>query len=255
MPSLSQLKKELKNLSNPRQAKNLQRFFKTGKGEYGEGDIFLGIKVPIQRKVAAKFYGLSSKDIEKLLESKIHEHRMTALFILIKKYEKGGEQKKKIIFNFYLKNIKNINNWDLVDLSAPKIVGDYLMRKKEGDTMSCRLLYKLAKSNNLWKKRVAIISTWTFIKNNEFNETLKISKILIADKHDLIHKAVGWMLREVGKKDQKTEKGFLKKYYLKMPRTMLRYAIERFDENKRKFYLKNNRIIPPAGFDNNSIKI
>ena len=239
MPSLFQLKKELKKLSNPKQAKILQRFFKTGKDEYGEGDIFWGIKVPIQRKVAAKFYGLSLKDIEKLLESRIHEHRMIALFILIKKYKKGGEQEKKIIFNFYLKNIKNINNWDLVDLSAPKIIGDYLFvkSKKGGDTYR-RFLCKLARSNNLWKKRVAIISTWTFIKNNEFNETLKISKILITDKHDLIHKAVGWMLREVGKKNQKIEEKFLKKHYLKIPRTMLRYAIERFDENKRKFYLK-----------------
>ena len=247
MPSLSQLKKELKELSDLKQAKILQRFFKTGKGEYGEGDIFLGIKVPIQRKVAAEFYELSLKDIEKLLESKIHEHRMISLFILIKKYEKGGEQEKKIIFNFYLKNIKNINNWDLVDLSAPKIVGGYLMKKiNEGDAVfesdvcECRLLYKLAKSNNLWRRRVAIISTWTFIKNNRFNETLKISKILIADKHDLIHKAVGWMLREVGKKNQKIEENFLKKHYLKMPRTMLRYAIERFDENKRKFYLSRS---------------
>jgi 3-methyladenine DNA glycosylase AlkD len=239
MPPLSRLKKELKELSNPKQAKILQRFFKTDKGEYGEGDIFLGIKVPIQRKVAVKFQNLSLKNIEKLFESKIHEHRMIALFILIKKYEKGGKQEKKIIFNFYLKNIKNINNWDLVDLSAPKIVGDYLFIKlKERKIIAPHILYKLAKSNNLWKKRVAIISTWTFIKNNEFSETLKISKIFIADKRDLIHKAVGWMLREVGKKDQKTEEKFLKKYYLKMPRTMLRYAIERFDENKRKFYLK-----------------
>ena len=149
MPSLSQLKKELKKLSNPKQAKILQRFFKTGKGEYGEGDIFLGIKVPIQRKVAEKFQNLFLKDIEKLLESKIHEHRMIALFILIKKYEKGGKREKKIIFNFYLKNIKNINNWDLVDLSAPKIVGDYLIKKiKEGDPAHNYVLGKLAKSNN-----------------------------------------------------------------------------------------------------------
>jgi 3-methyladenine DNA glycosylase AlkD len=259
MPSLSQFKKELKELSDLRQAKILQRFFKTGKGEYGEGDIFLGVKVPVQRKIAAKFYGLSLKNIEKMLESKIHEHRMTALFILINKYEKGGEQEKKIIFNFYLKNIRNINNWDLVDFSAPKIIGDYLTKKinedrkklnknnkilienndalEEGEVVSLRLLYKLAKSNNLWKRRIAIISTLVFIKNNRFNETLKISKILIADKRDLIHKAVGWMLREIGKRDQKIEEKFLKKYYLKMPRTMLRYAIERFGEDKRKFYL------------------
>ena len=232
MPFLFQLKKELKELSNSKQAKNLQRFFKTGKNEYGEGDIFLGVKVPIQRKIAAKFQNLSLKDIEKLFGSKIHEHRMTSLFILISKYEKADEREKKIIFNFYLKNIKNINNWDLVDISAPKIVGDYLMEKPK------EILYKFAKSKNLWKKRIAIISTYAFIKNNEFDDALKISEILIADKQDLIQKAVGWMLREIGKRDQKIEEKFLKKYYLKMSRTMLRYAIERFDENKRKFYLK-----------------
>ena len=240
MPPLFQIKKELKKMSDLKQAKNLQRFFKTGKGEYGEGDIFLGIKVPIQRKIAAKFQNLFLKDIEKLLGSKIHEHRMTALFILIKKYEKGGEREKKKIFDFYLKNIKNINNWDLVDISAPKIIGDYLFRKlkesealKEGEVSPLRFLLMLAKSNNLWERRIAIISTLVFIRNNEFSEVLKISKIFINDKHDLIHKAVGWMLREIGKKDQKIEEDFLKKHYLKMPRAMLRYSIEKFSESKR----------------------
>lgn len=239
MRSLRQLKKELKELSNLKQAEILQRFFKTGKGEYGEGDIFLGVRVPDQRKVAAKFKDLSLEDIGKLLDSKIHEHRMTALFILIKKYEKAGEKEKKKIFNFYLKNLENnfenINNWDLVDISAPKIVGDYLMEESK------EILYKLAKSKNLWKKRVAIISTHAFIRNNEFDDTLEISKILILDKHDLIHKAVGWMLREVGKRDQKIEEEFLKKHYLKMPRVMLRYSIEKFSEGKRKFYLGKNK--------------
>jgi len=227
----TQLKKELKRLSNPKQAEILQRFFKTGKGEYGEGDIFLGVKVPIQRKVAGEFSGLSLENIEKLLKSKIHEYRMTSLIILIKQYEKAGESGKKKIFNLYLKNAKNINNWDLVDLSAPKIVGDYLLNKPRN------VLYKLAKLNNLWERRIAIISTFTFIRNNEFDDTLKIAKILLNDKHDLIHKAVGWMLREVGKRDQKIEEKFLQKHYLKMPRVMLRYAIERFKEKKRKFYL------------------
>jgi len=224
-------KKELKKLANSKQAEILQRFFKTGKGEYGEGDIFLGVKVPIQRKVADKFQELSLKDIEKLLKSKIHEHRMTALLILIKQYKKADEREKKKIFNFYLKNTKNINNWDLVDISAPKIMGEYLLNKPRN------VLYKLAKSDNLWERRIAIISTFTFIRNNEFDDTLKIAKILLNDKHDLIHKAVGWMLREVGKRDQKIEEEFLKKHYSKMPRVMLRYAIERFEEKKRKFYL------------------
>ena len=156
---------------------------------------------------------------------------MTALFILIKQYEKADERKKKTIFDFYLKNTKNINNWDLVDLSAPKIIGDYLLEKPRN------VLYRLVKSKNLWKRRIAILSTFAFIKNNEFDDTLKISEMLLSDKHDLIHKAVGWMLREVGKRDQKTEEKFLKKHYLRMPRTMLRYSIEKFDEKKRKFYL------------------
>ncbi len=229
--NLTQLKKELKKLADPKQAEVLQRFFKTGKGEYGEGDIFLGVKVPEQRKVVSKFEDLSLKDLEELLNSKIHEYRMSALFILTERYEKEDEREKKKVFNFYLKNTKNINNWDLVDLSAPKIVGDYLLNKPRS------VLYKLAKSNNLWERRIAIISTFTFIRNNEFRDTLKIAEILLNDKHDLIHKAVGWMLREVGKRDQKIEEEFLKKHYLKMPRVMLRYAIERFEERKRKFYL------------------
>ena len=231
MSSLTKFKKELKEISNPRQAKILRRFFKTGKGEYGEGDIFLGVKVPDQRKAANKFNELSLKDLEKLLNSKIHEYRMSTLFILIKQYEKADEKERKKIFDFYLKNTKNINNWDLVDISAPKIIGNYLLEKPR------KILYKLAKSNNLWERRIAIISTVAFIRNNEFDDTLKISKILLQDKHDLIHKAVGWMLREVGKRDQKVEEEFLRKHYLKMSRVMLRYAIERFEEKKRKFYL------------------
>ena len=233
--NLIQLEKELKKLANPKQAEILQGFFKTGEGEYGEGDIFLGVKVPEQRKVAGKFEDLSLEDLEKLLSSKIHEYRMSALIVLIKQYERADEKYKKEIFNFYLKNTRNINNWDLVDISAPKIVGDYLLNKPRS------ILYKLAKSQpkvgNLWERRIAIISTFAFIRNNEFDDTLKISKILLDSKHDLIHKAVGWMLREVGKRDQKIEEEFLKKYYLKMPRVMLRYAIEKFNKKRRKFYL------------------
>lgn len=232
MSPLIQLKKELEKIADSRQAKIMRRFFKTGKGEYGEGDIFLGIKVPQQRKIAANFKELSLEDIEKLLNSKVHEQRLTALFILIEQYKKAKKSDQKRIFNFYLKNTKNINNWDLVDLSAPKIVGDYLLEKPK------TILYKLAGSKNLWERRTAVLATLTFIRNNQFDDTLKIAKILIADQHDLIHKAVGWMLREVGKRDQLTEERFLKKYYSRMPRVMLRYAIERFAEKKRKFYLE-----------------
>ena len=226
---LKQIKQDLQKLANPQQAKQLQRFFKTGQGQYGEGDIFLGIKVPIQRKVAQQYKDLSLKYIQTLLNSKIHEERLTSIFILIDRYTKV-ENKKEIV-NFYLKNTKNINNWDLVDLSAPKILGDYLLNNDR------KILYKLAKSNNLWEKRIAVLATFSFIKNHQFQDSLKISKILLNDNHDLIHKAVGWMLREVGKKNQAIEEKFLKQHYQTMPRTMLRYAIERFPELLRKQYL------------------
>jgi 3-methyladenine DNA glycosylase AlkD len=236
MATAVEVKKELEKLSDPKQAKILQRFFKTRKGEYGEGDIFLGIKVPKQREIAKKFPKLALKEIRKLLDSGVHEHRMIGLFILIANYEKAkkeaNEPEKKKIFDFYLKNAKKINNWDLVDLSAPNIPGDYLLCRKR------KILYKLAKSKNLWEKRIAILATYAFIKNNESSDTLKISEMLLKDKHDLIHKAIGWMLREIGKRDLAAEEKFLKKYYKKMPRTMLRYAIEKFPEGKRKFYLE-----------------
>ncbi|MCK5283288.1 MAG: DNA alkylation repair protein [Nanoarchaeota archaeon] len=228
------LKKEMKSLADPIQAKILQRFFKTGRGEYGEGDIFLGIKVPIQRKVAKKYNDMPLKDTIDLLKSKIHEHRLTALFILIDRYKRSNGKDRERVFDLYLKNTKYINNWDLIDLSAPHIIGDYLLDKKRD------ILYKLAKSKSLWEKRISILSTYTFIRNNEFRDTLKISKMLLKDRHDLIHKGVGWMLREAGKRNQEVEEMFLKKYYKKMPRTMLRYSIERFDENKRKYYMKKD---------------
>lgn len=227
---LKQLKIDLQDLTDPKHAKILQKFFKTRKGEYGDGDIFLGIKVPLQRKVAKKYYEISLEDIQELLKSRIHEHRFIALIILIAKYKKTSYQEK--IFNFYLKNSKKINNWDLVDLSAPKILGEFLIdRNKE-------VLYRLAKSKNLWEKRISIVSTFAFIRKKEFEDTLKISEILLKDGHDLIHKAVGWMLREVGKKDEKVLEKFLQRYYSDISRTTLRYAIERFEENKRKRYLK-----------------
>jgi len=232
MNNLRYLKKKLNKLANPKQAKILQGFFKTGKGEYGEGDVFLGIKVPIQRKLALEFKDLKLSDIQKLLNSKIHEERLIALFILIGQYIKSDATGKKLIFNFYLKNTKNINNWDLVDLSAPNIVGNYLLNKPR------KILYKLVKSKNLWERRTAVLATFSFIRNNDFKDVLKISKILLSDKHDLIHKAVGWMLRETGKRDEKILEKFLNENYIKMPRTMLRYAIEKLNNEKRGFYLK-----------------
>jgi len=228
---LEAIKKELQDLANEEQAKNLQRFFKTGKGEYGEGDIFLGIKVPIQREIAKKYSGLSLPKIQELLKSKTHEHRLTGLIILSNKYKESKEEEKVNIFNFYLKNTKNINNWDLVDITAPNIVGHFLFDKKKN------ILYDLARSDDLWERRIAIVSTFDFIRKQEFQETLALSEILLDDKHDLIHKAVGWMLREIGKKDKAVLENFLKQHYKIMPRTMLRYAIEHFPEEKRKMYL------------------
>jgi len=209
----------------------LQRFFKTGPGEYGEGDIFLGVMVPEQRKIAKKFRNLELDKVVKLLHSKVHEVRLTALFIIIYQFEKGDNKKQKRIYNIYLNNAKRVNNWDLVDLSAPKIVGQYLLNKPRG------ILYKLIKSNNLWERRIAVLSTLTFIKKNDYIDTLVLSEKLIGDKHDLIHKAVGWMLREIGKKDELVLLGFLNKYFKKMPRTMLRYSIEKLDNNQRKYYM------------------
>jgi len=230
----TQVKKALKDLAKPKKGKILSRFFKTGKGEYGYGDVFLGISVPNQRKVAGNFKELPLSQTAKLLKSRVHEHRLTALLILVGQFQKAEEKKKKQIFDLYLKNYKYINNWDLVDLSAPKIIGAYLLEKPE----KRKVLYQLARSKNLWKKRIAMLSTYTFIKNNQFEDPLKIAGILLDDKHDLIHKAVGWMLREIGKINQKEEELFLKKHYKTMPRTMLRYAIERFEEKKRKLYLE-----------------
>jgi len=228
---LKNIKEELQEIQDPEKAKILLKFFKTGKGQYGEGDIFLGIKVPQQRNIAKKYSSIPLDDIGQLLKSKLHEFRLTSLLILVLKYKKEDFNGKKEIVDFYLSHMENINNWDLVDSSAPYILGDFLLDKDKS------ILYRLAKSDNLWERRTAILSTFAFIKDNKFEDALNIAEILLFDKHDLIHKAVGWMLREIGKKDDRTEEEFLEKYHRKMPRTMLRYAIERFDNDKRIFYL------------------
>jgi 3-methyladenine DNA glycosylase AlkD len=238
MSQLAQLQQELEQLADPKQQAILQRFFKTGKGEYGEGDIFLGIKVPVQRQLAKKYHDLPLIEIPKLLHSPIHEHRLTALLLLINLYIKATAKTKNSIFEFYLNNVNHINNWDLVDLSAPPIVGDYLLDKSRA------ILYQLAHSDHLWQKRIAILATFTFIKHHQFDDTLKLATILLHDQHDLIHKAVGWMLREVGKRNQAIEEAFLNQHFQEMPRTMLRYAIEKFAEEKRKSYLYKRRSQP-----------
>ena len=228
----TKIKEDLLKQQRPSKAEFHLRFFKCGKGEYGEGDQFLGVSVPDQRKIAKKYFKeVSYEDVQRLLDSKIHEHRLTGLFLLNYKFEKFPEERKKI-YELWIKNTKNINNWDLIDCSAPNVVGEYLLDKDKS------LLYEFAKSSNLWKKRISILSTFRFIKNNRFNDTIKIAEILVNDKHDLIHKAVGWMLREVSKKDQAVEEAFLTRYHKTMPRTMLRYAIERFSQEKREYYMK-----------------
>ena len=229
--SLAELRESLRKSSSKEQAKILQWFFKTGPGEYGEGDVFIGIKVPLLRSIAKKHLDLSIVEIQELLCSKIHEERLAVLMILVMRFPKCSEDEKAIIYNLYMKNTHNINNWDLVDLSAPQIVGGYLIDKDK------KILEKLALSKILWERRIAMLAAFRFIKANQFETALLIAEKLLHDEHDLIHKAVGWMLREIGKRNVEVEESFLKKNYKAMPRTMLRYAIEKFPEKKRKSYL------------------
>lgn len=217
---------------NPEKAIFFPKFFRTKKGEYGEEDLFIGVTVPDTREVAKKFKTLQLSEVEKLLQSKIHEERLVALFILIHQFEKGDERTKDKIYRFYLLNKAYVNNWDLVDASAYKIVGAHLIDRDK------HILYKMAKSRLLWDRRIAIVSTFTFIKAGKLNDTFKIAKLLLDDNEDLIRKAVGWMLREAGKKDVEMLKQFLKIHYKNMPRTMLRYAIEKFPQNLRLKYLQ-----------------
>ena len=228
----AELQKVIKQKANIQQAEILQRFFKTGPGEYGEGDIFYGIKVPVQRTIANQFNQLPLNDLQILLKSKIHEERLIALLILVGKFKHADEEVREKLFQFYLKNTTRINNWDLVDLSADKIVGAFLIDKDKS------LLITLAKSNNLWERRIAMISTFYFIKNGIFEVSFKIAELLLHDEQDLIQKAVGWMLREIGKRDLTVEQNFLKERYKTMPRTMLRYSIEKFEEKQRQAFLK-----------------
>ncbi len=232
---IHEIRKKLRILADKEKAKVLQGFFKTGPGQYGEGDVFLGITAPVLRKLAAECRSTTLENTLTLLKSPIHEERLLALLLLIRRYSLGDDSAKKRIYTLYLKNSRYINNWDLVDLSAPYIVGDYLTDK------SRKPLFVLARSRDLWKRRIAILATFRFIRQNDFSDALRICRMLMRDDHDLIHKAVGWMLREVGKRDRGREEQFLAEHYRSMPRTMLRYAIERFPEVRRTRYL-NGRI-------------
>jgi len=231
---VEEIKQELKKYVNAEKAAFLPKFFQAFEGGYGEGDRFLGVVVPDQRKVARKYYKAASiKDIEELLNEPYHEYRLTALFMMVYKFEKAKDKKEKEeIVNTYLKNIEAVNNWDLVDSSAPQILGPFLCDKNRG------ILYEMAQTPDLWKQRIAIMSTFYFIKQGEYDDALKISEILLNHKHDLIHKAVGWMLREIGNRDFEVEYNFLKENYKAMPRTMLRYAIEKFEPDLRQKFLK-----------------
>lgn len=235
---IDKLISDLNNASDPKKIPIYERFFKTGAGQYGEGDIFIGLTVPQQRTLAKKYHSLKLVEIGHLLKSPIHEYRLTALLILVDQFSHADETSRQKIVDFYLKSTKYINNWDLVDLSADKILGEFLSLNPRGVNTKENVLQKLATSNNIWERRIAIVATFAFIKKGQFDITIQIAEKLLSDKHDLIHKAVGWMLREVGKRDEKTLTDFLDKHYRAMPRTTLRYSIERLDQKKRTYYLK-----------------
>lgn len=234
MKTAQDLVHTLENLADPIRAIALSRFFKTAPGQYGEGDIFWGLTVPLQRTVVKQFYReLSLKEIQKLLPHKVHEVRLTALMIMVEIYRKAKTEEEKLaVMELYLKNLDYVNNWDLVDLTAHRILGDWCL------SHGWEELVRLAETEHLWSQRVAMVATAAFIDQGRFDAPLRIATILLHHSHDLIHKAVGWMLREIGKKDYSVEYAFLREHYSTMPRTMLRYAIERFDEPVRQSFLK-----------------
>jgi 3-methyladenine DNA glycosylase AlkD len=225
--------KEIKLRKDPLRARLLSRYFKTGKGQYAEGDIFWGLTVPMSRQIAHKYKDLPIAEIQILLKSKIHEQRLIALLILMYQYKNGSQEEKEKIVKFYLKNTKYINNWDLVDLPCCHILGEYLWEKKDK-----KILIKLANSKNLWEQRIAMVSTLVFIKNGDMRWTIKLAKKFLNHEHDLMHKATGWALREMGKRNPSELHKFLQENVSKMPRTMLRYAIEKFPRDVRIAYLK-----------------
>jgi 3-methyladenine DNA glycosylase AlkD len=230
--TLAGLKRDLARAADPKRAASSAWFFKTGEGQYGAGDKFIGINVPTQRALARKYRHLKLSEVETLLTSTVHEHRLTALLILKIQYKSGDAAEKRQVFDFYLDHTRWVNNWDLVDSSAPYIVGEHLVKRPR------RILYRLARSSSLWERRIAMISTAAFIRRGDLKDTFAIAELLLADEHDLIHKAIGWMLREAGKQSQTELIAFLKRNYARMPRTALRYAIERLPETQRSRILK-----------------
>jgi 3-methyladenine DNA glycosylase AlkD len=231
--SLVSLRSDTKAISSPERSTASARFFKTGPGQYGAGDTFIGVSVPDQRKIARRYPNLPLTDIEQLLNSPIHEERLTTLIILVRQFQQSDEATQKTIYDFYLTHTARINNWDLVDSSAEFIVGPWLKHRDKA------ILQKLAKSDLIWERRIAMLSTFHYIKQGQPDEAFAIATLLLHDPHDLMHKAVGWMLREIGKRcSREIEEAFLVQHYRNMPRTMLRYAIEHFPEERRQQYLK-----------------
>jgi len=231
MVTAAELMQELDVLADPQSADHAQRFFKTAPGQYGEGDIFLGISVPVTRKVATKFRQLSLDQLEILLESPIHEHRLTAVIIMTEQAKRAAPEQQKALYDLYLRRTDRLNNWDIIDVSCRQVVGEYLMDKPR------QPLYQLATSKNFWERRIAIVSTWQFIRAGQLQDTFAIAALLLTDTHDLIHKATGWMLREAGKRDQAQLKDFLDHHAGTMPRTALRYALERFSSADKAYYM------------------
>jgi 3-methyladenine DNA glycosylase AlkD len=234
MADVTHIESRLRELSDRQRAEALQRFFKTGPGEYGEGDVFLGIRVPKLRELAKEYESIGIHGAVTLLRSPVHEQRLLSLLILVRIYSKGDQAVKERVYDIYLEHSEFVNNWDLVDTTAPHIVGRHLLDRDKGP------LYVLARSPSLWERRIAVVSTLWFIRKGHHSETFRIGEILLLDKEDLIHKAVGWMLREVGKRDGRALEGFLKAHYGNLPRTTLRYAIERFPEPRRRRFLKGD---------------
>jgi 3-methyladenine DNA glycosylase AlkD len=225
------LQAELDQLGDPSDAQFLQGYFKTAAGQYGEGDVFLGVRVPVTRKIAAKYRAMPLTEVEKLLESPIHEHRLAAVIIMTEKAKRANPAQYKALYNLYLKRTDCLNNWDIVDLSCRDIIGGYLIDKPRDP------LYKLAQSQNMWERRIAMVSTWQFIRARDLDDTFKIAAMLLNDKQDLIHKAVGWMLRSAGQRDLAALKHFLNQYAASMPRTALRYSLERMHPEDKRYYM------------------
>ena len=229
--NVAELKMALRAAARPGDAEFLQRFFKTGRGEYGEGDVFIGVRVPVIRKLAAQGDALDSAQVLSLLQSQYHEERLLALVMLVRRFERGAAEERQQLFHLYLREVRWINNWDLVDVSAPNIVGAWLLDKPRDP------LPALARSSGLWERRIAVVATFAFIRKQQYEDTLQLCEYLLGDRHDLIHKACGWMLREVGKRDLSPLTGFLDRHAARMPRTMLRYAIERLPTAQKQTYL------------------